>query len=170
MVFIPTEQKFFASEYYKAAKKANANIQPMEAAEGTHHVRSNADLAGLNAEFDASQDPLLAVQARKDQRRKKDAATLTQAEKKDIVAARLRGGLVQYMLKMGYSMELAMREATRAVAQMINNDKQIDDAASRQVFLSRAGLTPFIANTNENVWAEAVKIATTPRAYVDFKV
>ena len=131
MVFVPVAHINLAHEFYAPLKTSPVGVPETSQAQRSAAVRTSA----TTAEYEPS-DRITPVM-----RKPQEGRTYTRKEKRDIVTARLRGGLVQYMVSMGYAMDVAVREVDRYVRQTsnmaANENRPSDESGSRQVFLSK---------------------------------
>jgi len=179
MVYVPTNLPSNGHEYYRAMQTANqssgqsgAAVSPVHKA--TEGNTTSTDKQKLGGEEGSLIDPILGALQRRKRRQEREQDERKSPEKQDIVAARVRGGLVQYMRSMGYPVNVAIQEANRALAQISKDDRASGDSASRQVYLqeAKANLSPemYSQTANDDFMGQALDIATAPRSLVDIKV
>lgn len=175
MVYVPYQPPHFGYEYYKSAQESQPLIRPLGEVTGSKMVTDNPQAVAYSGDEGSGLiDPILAAFRRRQRRRRQEDADQRDPEKKDIVAARLRGGMVQYMVSMGYPREVAIREANRAIAQILRDEQGSSDAPSRQVYLNQTPMmmmTQLMQQTaNDDPLITAAEIATSPKALVDIRV
>ncbi len=170
MVYIPKDPVRLGHEYYRAHQKVKKDVAAVEEFGSLTAVKQQSAAGNLRHEMAASLHPAVTTKITK---RKKRKDKVTREDMRDIVTARLRGGLVQYMLKMGYSLNEATREADRAIAQMSRfnqDDVSAYDAASRAVYLNRPPMMVDQSQKIDSSVMAAFEIAATPKTLVDFDI